>query len=137
MSTTNDDKPVGYKSPPHSTRFKPGQSGNPSGRPKKVNSLKVELINELAEFTNVTEDGRKLEVTKSRAIAKAIVRAATSGNMRAIAALVTLFARDQLDLEQSEAPSPAEQALIDDFVDREVRRRANTSNDPKPLAEKE
>lgn len=137
MQDTKDDKPVGYKCPPLSTRFKPGHSGNPSGRPKTVKSLKAELIDELAEFTNVTEDGHKLEVTKSRAIAKAIVREAASGNLRAIAALVTMFARDQLDVEQNDTPSPAEQALMDDFIDREVRRRANTSNEPNHLAEKE
>lgn len=30
---------VGYCKPPVETRFKPGQSGNPSGRPKKVREL--------------------------------------------------------------------------------------------------
>lgn len=31
---SNDDE-VGYKRPPAKNRFKPGKSGNPSGRPKK------------------------------------------------------------------------------------------------------
>jgi hypothetical protein len=29
-----DDYEVGYKKPPKATQFKPGQSGNPAGRPK-------------------------------------------------------------------------------------------------------
>jgi hypothetical protein len=29
------DEPVGYRNPPKETRFKPGVSGNPKGRPKR------------------------------------------------------------------------------------------------------
>ena len=29
-----DDEPVGYRQPPKHSRFKPGQSGNPRGRPR-------------------------------------------------------------------------------------------------------
>jgi hypothetical protein len=32
---TKNDVEVGYGKPPKGTRFKKGQSGNPSGRPKK------------------------------------------------------------------------------------------------------
>ena len=135
MSTTKDDKPVGYKCPPLSTRFKPGQSGNPSGRPKKTKSLKAELIEELAELTNVSEDGHPLQVSKGRAIAKSLVRSAVDGNMRATTALLSLFARDPLDADQTDETTPEERAVLDEYFDREVRRRAavsssNKSNDP-------
>ena len=135
MSATKDEKPVGYKSPPHSTRFKPGQSGNPSGRPKKAKSLKAELIEELAELMNVSEDGHPLQVSKSRALAKALVRAAVDGNMRATTALLSLFARDPFDADQTDEITPEERAVLDEYFDREVRRRAaadstDNSNDP-------
>ena len=32
---TEDDEAVGYKSPPRSTRYRAGVSGNPKGRPKR------------------------------------------------------------------------------------------------------
>jgi hypothetical protein len=35
MSDRNDDEKVGYGRPPRQHRFKPGQSGNPKGRPKR------------------------------------------------------------------------------------------------------
>ena len=124
----NDDKPVGYGSPPVTTRFKPGQSGNPGGRPKKVKGLKAELLDELAELTDVSEGGRNLEITKARAIAKSIVRAAAGGNLRATTALLSLVARDPFDTEPADEPTPEERALFDDFVDREVRRRAVKSS---------
>ena len=36
MSDEKNDYEVGYKRPPVATRFKKGQSGNPSGKPKKI-----------------------------------------------------------------------------------------------------
>ena len=124
MSKTEDEKPVGYKSPPAWTRFKPGQSGNPSGRPKKIKSLKVELVEELEQFTDVTENGQKLQITKARAIAKALVQAAAGGNLRATTTLLSLFARDPVDTQPTDETTPEDRALLDEYVDREVRRRA-------------
>ena len=41
---------VGYKNPPAKTQFKPGQSGNPSGKPiGSRNRLQGEFMRELAE----------------------------------------------------------------------------------------
>ena len=40
--------PVGYKKPPVKTRFQPGRSGNPSGRPKTQPSFRAALVAELA-----------------------------------------------------------------------------------------
>src|SRR5260370_17883013 len=36
MNTEENDYEVGYRKPPVATRFKKGQSGNPSGKPKKI-----------------------------------------------------------------------------------------------------
>ena len=36
MNTEENDYEVGYRKPPVATRFKKGQSGNPSGKSKKI-----------------------------------------------------------------------------------------------------
>ena len=40
-------KPVGYKNSPEHTRWKKGQSGNPTGRTKGQRNLKTDLAAEL------------------------------------------------------------------------------------------
>jgi hypothetical protein len=58
---------VGYKKPPLATRFKKGQSGNRSGRPKRrrAGSALVEAFHEaLNERVTVTNNGRVSKVTK-------------------------------------------------------------------------
>jgi len=39
----DDDDAVGYKRPPKSKQYKPGQSGNPSGRKKKSRTSRMTL----------------------------------------------------------------------------------------------
>jgi hypothetical protein len=46
---TDSPEKVGYKRPPAETRFRPGRSGNPSGRPRRRPDFKVALLAELAE----------------------------------------------------------------------------------------
>ena len=43
----DDEYDVGYKKPPKRTQFKPGQSGNPRGRPKGTKNLKTDLAEAL------------------------------------------------------------------------------------------
>ena len=48
---------VGYKKPPEHSRWKPGQSGNPKGRPKKVKDFEKLLDIELSQTLRITEGG--------------------------------------------------------------------------------
>ena len=64
---------VGYGNPPVHARFKPGQSGNPKGRPKGTANLSTDLRVELSEQVDVREGSRDLRVSKQRAMLKALV----------------------------------------------------------------
>ena len=122
--STKTNETVGYKKPPKANQFKPGISGNPSGRPKKPVNIASELLDELGELTSIRDHGRQIEITKARAIVKEIVRLATAGDLRA-ATTVLSFTRNQADTaERSDDPTHSDLDVIDNFVDRELRRRA-------------
>jgi hypothetical protein len=84
MSETENGQ-VGYKRPPRHTRFQPGQSGNPSGKPKGLRSIANELRDILAEEVASPGGNGTTRITKQRALASALVTAAIGGDLRATA----------------------------------------------------
>lgn len=70
------------------TRFKPGQSGNPNGRPRKERSLLKHLETELDAEMQVTEGGKTMRLTKREALAKFIVNKALQGDPKMLNALL-------------------------------------------------
>jgi Family of unknown function (DUF5681) len=114
---------IGYGKPPQASRFKPGQSGNPKGRPKGSNNIHLELEAELSEKICVREDGQELQISKRRALIKALIAKAIRGDTRAALAVIELSAK--LDSEPAEEPEmpKALQPLLDIIVEDEIRRR--------------
>jgi hypothetical protein len=84
---------VGYGKPPRGTQFKRGKSGNPKGRPRGSRNLAIDLAAELGEPITVREDGRHRRVSKQRALIKSLMAKSLQGDVRAAAALLSLYAR--------------------------------------------
>ena len=104
---------TGYRNPPEATRFKPGQSGNPSGRPKGSTNLGTDLAAELGEPITVRENGRTRRVSKQRALIKGLMGKALEGDVRATAALFALCARVIVEPPEEDAsPLAAEELVI-------------------------
>jgi hypothetical protein len=125
MSNNDDGEQVGYKRPPKASQFKPGQTGNPKGRPKRVHNFKTDLRAELSELVTVRENGQERKITKLRALVKALVSAAIKGDMRAANAIVSFSTKSLAAAEESAPatePTVEDKEIIDAFVQRELKR---------------
>ncbi len=90
--SSDDEGPyeVGYGKPPRNTRFKPGQSGNPNGRPAGKKNLATVLGDVLAEeVVAVVGKGRHQKMTKLKATITQLVNKATSGDLKATQLVLT------------------------------------------------
>jgi hypothetical protein len=101
-STMADGEEVGYKRPPRRSRFKPGQSGNPSGKAKGLRSMTAELRDILGEEITFAADGAVKTMSKQRALASSLVTAAIEGDLRATAIVMAHLNRDAPKTETAE-----------------------------------
>ncbi len=81
---------LGYRNPPERSRFKTGQSGNPSGCPKGALNMATILERTLREPVVIVENGKRRTVTKLEAALKQVVNQAASGKLKAVQLLTTL-----------------------------------------------
>lgn len=96
---------VGYGKPPHETQFKPGQSGNPGGRPKmKAITLIEALERELHTRVTANEGGRPILLSKLHVIAKQLTNKAISGDPKAIGALFKALESRHFEPKDSLSP---------------------------------
>jgi hypothetical protein len=124
--TQNEEAdPVGYKRPPRAHQFRPGQSGNPSGRPKGMRNFKSELREELSELITVRDGEREIQVSKQRALIKSLVAAAIDGNQRAAASVLAMCVRMLADADEDEdIESVGDCEIVEAFTKRKKRAAA-------------
>jgi hypothetical protein len=90
LGENGTDYAVGFRRPPLHTRFKPGQSGNPSGRPKDSKSLKTLLHAILNEQISLQEGSQSRKISKAEAIMRRLIMGALKGDSRDLHALFRL-----------------------------------------------
>jgi len=116
---SDDDDPVGYKTPPKNTQFQPGQSGNPKGRPKGTKNLATDLSDELSEKIVVTEGGLQYTVSKQRAMIKSLLAKALKGETRASSVLLNLIVGLELakmNLDEDPSLSDNDQKILEAYA---------------------
>jgi hypothetical protein len=122
MAEEKDSKyTVGYGKPPKHAQFKPGQSGNPGGRPRKTSTFDDDVKTELRSSITVLEAGERRRIAKRRAIVKQHVNRALNGDLRST----------ELLLKVRERQPPQQQDSLDALVEefREERRRISAKDD--------
>lgn len=73
---------VGYGRPPMHSRFKPGRSGNPKGRPGKSKDLNRLIQAELDKTIPVKEEGRERRISKREAVVTQLINRAIKGDVK-------------------------------------------------------
>ena len=120
---------VGYKNPPTATRFQPGRSGNPQGRPPGVLTLAGALQAALAERVTVKEHGRSRTLSKLDVMVKQIVNKAAGGDLIAFKQVTQMLALQPLDHpeepNQDQVPTQ-DQQLLAGLMER-IQRTARTN----------
>jgi hypothetical protein len=75
---------VGYGKPPKSGQFKPGQSGNPKGRPKGAVGLNAAFEKTLRRKVSITEGGKSKRVTCAEALTLTLAKKAFEGDLKSV-----------------------------------------------------
>lgn len=103
----NSSNRVGYGRPPMHSRFQPGQSGNPNGRPKRRRSFK-------ADFAAALDAVTAGDVTRQQQLADDVLNDALARDpvARKIAVAIALSLDDDSDDGEEEA---LDQKLLEDF----------------------
>ena len=107
------DYEIGYGRPPKSTRFKPGQSGNPKGRKKgskNTYSLLRDILNQKVAV-NTTDKGT-IQITKQQAILLQASNQAVSGEVKAIGFIMPHMLK--MDEKEAEREALNKQLNIND-----------------------
>lgn len=86
------DYDLGYMKPPKSGQFKPGQSGNPKGRPsgnKNIYKLLDDIVNEKIQMT---KNGKPVKISKKQAMLLQATNKAVQGDLKALQTLLPVMA---------------------------------------------
>lgn len=111
---------VGYGRPPRATRFRPGQSGNPRGRPARARVSRL-VASALEERVDVPDkNGEFKRLTKLELAVTQLVNRAASGDRHATLLVFSLIREEQARPERSE---PRRLDENDDLVIADLVRR--------------
>jgi Family of unknown function (DUF5681) len=118
-ATPPPDENVGYRRPPVSTRFKPGTSGNPSGKPKGSKSLNQLLRQALNRRVPDSRRGGRHRVSMIELIFEGIVLGAARREppmVRILLALINQLAPTDVPASELEELRAGDREILNEFI---------------------
>jgi hypothetical protein len=116
-----DDHILPNERPRRRGQFKPGQSGNPRGRPKGSKNIRTYVNEHLNKKIEIIENGKTRKVCRGEAIAIRLVNMAAKGEPKGLAAIMS-FTRETdaalSDLRPNVLTLAADAAVLEDIVAR-------------------
>ena len=115
---------VGYGQPPRGTQFRPGQSGNPRGRPKGSRNFVSVMKKVLLKPVDVRHNGIHKKMPTQEAFANLLATRALAGDAKAMGLLIRLVDQVDNDPAETSAREPAmrpEDELVMESIVRRIR----------------
>lgn len=103
---------IGYGKPPKSAQFKPGQSGNPNGRPKGQPTTQQLLLQEAAKLVKVKVGDEIVHLSKLQAIVRKLYNMALEGNVAVSRLILTQIGAAEAAQENGESEPPLTEAEL-------------------------
>jgi Family of unknown function (DUF5681) len=130
----NGANDVGYCKPPQNSRFKPGESGNPRGRPRGCLNLETVLQRALDEKVVINENGRCKVMTKLEAAVMQLVNKAAAGDGKAMHYLCQLVvsAEGPVAVEPTAQCSETDQKVMANILRRFEKSLRRENNEAEP-----
>lgn len=104
------------------SRYKPGQSGNPKGRPRGSKNKDTILREVLSQKVSVQQNGKTLKMNKLTVIITTLVNKAASGDLRAISELRPMIekmeANHEATVKLSEELSVEDKEILRAYAER-------------------
>jgi Family of unknown function (DUF5681) len=120
---------IGFGKPPVSTRFKPGKSGNPAGRPKGTRNLSSDVKRTLQAKIRLKDNGKPRKVSAQEALLMRLREKALKGDSRSLDRLLSyarIFNNDSEETMPKGSMAEEDQAILDAYA---AEIRANADRD--------
>jgi hypothetical protein len=125
------DYEIGKGRPPVASRWKPGQSGNPKGRPKKAKGIATMAREALERPLPVIVGGRKQQMSVRAVAYRKLGDKAANGDQKALGFLLMLANELQpppeLDGSETTVSSKNDADIIHEFLNRRKKRGGSGS----------
>src|SRR5712691_11621837 len=109
---SNDRNRIGYGKPPEHSRFKPGASGNPTGKRNNARNLSSDVKRTLLVPVTLNDHGKSRKVSTQEAVLMRLREKALKGDSRSLDCLLNYAARFNNDTgEPGQALSSEDRAI--------------------------